>query len=86
MKLNIPIYEPMKHYNITCLSISLICNGQISIKKGFGLLESGTSRSRMVDNQSIFNACCCSWQVSYLPLSSSFWSLDNTIRYSCDSD
>lgn len=55
---NINIDERMEHYHVHGLSIALIHNGQISVTKGFGVLEAGTNRN--VGDHSIFNACSIS--------------------------
>lgn len=52
------IYERMKHYNVSGLSIAEIDNGQISNTECFGLLEAGTNNK--VNSNSIFNACSIS--------------------------
>jgi CubicO group peptidase (beta-lactamase class C family) len=52
---NIDIYERMKHYNVPGLSLALIKRDNLSLTKGFGVLEARTTKR--VNNISMFNAC-----------------------------
>ncbi|GIN86226.1 penicillin-binding protein [Heyndrickxia sporothermodurans] len=54
----INLHERMKHYHVSGLSIALINKGQINMSEGFGVLEAGTNK--MVNKDSIFNACSIS--------------------------
>ncbi|HEK9099961.1 TPA: beta-lactamase family protein [Bacillus pseudomycoides] len=52
------IYERMKEYSVTGLSLAMIRDGKLEHIESFGSLESGTARE--VNINSIFNACSIS--------------------------